>query len=170
MPALLTRISMGPNVSAASVTRSATSAELPTSQRTYFTCAPAPAMRFASAGPLAPSMSERTGLPPSRTKRSTMARPMPRAAPVTMAVLSLRFMSPVPCCHPARHLNRRGGKARARGQRVGRATAEPSAERSNTTMLASDAAKNSSGIAAAAPRPKWAAIVPAASAPSGRTP
>ena len=64
----------------------------PTSQATKSASPPPAWMASATSSPLAASTSLKTILAPSEAKRSAQARPMPMAAPVTIATLSLRRM------------------------------------------------------------------------------
>ena len=86
--ALLTRMSTAPNFRTVKATSALTSAAFETSQ-----CLKVAPSRFAEALPSLSSTSASTTVAPSFVSRSAMARPMPRAAPVTMAMRFFSFKS-----------------------------------------------------------------------------
>src|SRR5579883_2468295 len=101
MPALLTRISSRPRAETASSTRRRASAGLPTSPSSA-TARPPEAFTPATTSSRASRLRMATAatVAPSSAKRSTMARPRPRDAPVTSAARPARRPVRVapPCC------------------------------------------------------------------------
>ncbi len=112
--ALLTRRESGPNARSASATSlgavasSATSASIATPVR------PSAAISLTTACAASASISATATAAPSRARRSAVARPMPRPAPVTSAVLPMkRLMLQIPSRVSDRAEPRRGRPGRS---------------------------------------------------------
>ena len=88
-PALFTMMSSRPNARTAKATIRRACADLATSVRTKAARPPAAAMRRTVSRPCATATSATATAAPSAASRIAVARPMPEAAPVTSATLSL---------------------------------------------------------------------------------
>ena len=89
-PALLQTTCTAPNASTAAAANASTADRCETSVRTPIASPPSPVTAATAASMPAWSTSETTTRIPSAAKRSTMARPIPLAPPVTTAVLPSR--------------------------------------------------------------------------------
>src|SRR5579872_965678 len=128
-PALLTRMSIRPHVRSAKAASSATRAALRTSQRKVAPERPAASSSAPSVSRPSGSLSAATTNTPSRAKVSAISRPMPRPAPVTIAVLPDRSICMSVGPGAARTRFRLGAILLARGRRILAAEGRRVAER-----------------------------------------
>src|SRR5262249_47065467 len=99
VPALLARKSSRPSAAIASPTIFSAAGAFDTSPGAPITARPSARSRSTTAGPRASSGKELSAaLAPRRANSSTVASPMPEAAPVTNAVLPSRSLMPTRSC------------------------------------------------------------------------
>src|ERR1700728_199237 len=96
IPALLTSTSMRPKAATTAAVPDSTSDSLVTSMAMAMACSPERSSSSAAAGPPVESRSAITTRAPAWTKVRAISLPIPLAAPVTIATLSLRFIHSAP--------------------------------------------------------------------------